>query len=450
MRPLLRRLSTISVFALAGYGALHLLDTVYLASFAAHESSRVPFVAADLLPKQQPLVSALTRVLVEDGVGEAERWATAIVKTAPTDDVGYLALVTAQIRRESGFLARDLEWLYSRVVPQLVHELGVNDPIRTVGPMQVQRWRLATFFERALGREVTAAELKQLAYDVEAGVAACVAVLDRIVVEHFPDRRIRGHRDFAGPAGFSVYPAITLARDFRGHLEPLRGRIALHQKLLSDLTARPLAIDGIAGEDTLRAFDEHSQYSTLELASAAWTARFGVAPPAELAPRITHDPRLAFVFADFNAGTGASRVAALQALLIELTGIELACDGKLGPETRLAMRALFERCEPDEERRREFVQLVNAGHKPEWVADRAFELARKTWALENDYEAPTALVPDLWFDGFTQSVKGLGRISVEGYVAGSEAFFEDYLRRLALCLGLDAPPARRASKSVRN
>ena len=47
----------------------------------------------------------------------------------------------------------------------------------------------------------------------------------------------------------------------------------------------------------------------------------------------------------------------------------------------------------------------------------------------------------MWFDGASQQVKGLGRISVEGYVAGSVAFYEDYLRRLAVCTGRDVPAA---------
>ena len=58
-------------------------------------------------------------------------------------------------------------------------------------------------------------------------------------------------------------------------------------------------------------------------------------------------------------------------------------------------------------------------------------------------EAPVALVPDLWFDGISQTLKGLGRISVEGYVAGSAAFFEDYLRRLSTYAGREVPAASR-------
>nr|MCU0862341.1 hypothetical protein [Planctomycetota bacterium] len=144
-----------TIGGLATYGLFHLVDKA-VQGIRAMPAARRP-AAADLAPltaAQQPLVSALTRVLDEDGVPQAERWASAIVRSSPTDDLGYLALVTAQIRRESRFLAPDLEWLYQQLVPDLVHDLGVTDPLRTIGPMQVQRWRLQDHFEQAQGREL--------------------------------------------------------------------------------------------------------------------------------------------------------------------------------------------------------------------------------------------------------------------------------------------------------
>jgi hypothetical protein len=247
-----RRLGAFSVYGLAAFGLLHLASTALFAWRTLPQPAPArPPAAAQLTRSQQPLVSALVRVLAEDGVADAERWATAIVRASPTDDLGYLALVTAQIRRESHFLAPDLEWLYQRLVPDLVHELGVTDPLRTLGPMQVQRWRLQDHFEQALGRELDAHSVKELAVDVEQGVAACVAVLDRLVVAHVPDRRLRGWIDTVGPAGLLPDP-IVLARDWLGTLPGERADEALRQKLLGDLTAEPLALDGVRGAHTER------------------------------------------------------------------------------------------------------------------------------------------------------------------------------------------------------
>jgi hypothetical protein len=50
--------------------------------------------------------------------------------------------------------------------------LGVTDPLRTIGPMQVQRWRLQDHFEQAQGRRLDAHTVKGRAVDIEAGVAA--------------------------------------------------------------------------------------------------------------------------------------------------------------------------------------------------------------------------------------------------------------------------------------
>ena len=81
----------------------------------------------------QPLmVAALASILREDAVQESDRWAQAIVRYAPSCEVTYIALVAAQIRRESNFHARDLEWLYDGVIPDVAHELGVDDHVRTL------------------------------------------------------------------------------------------------------------------------------------------------------------------------------------------------------------------------------------------------------------------------------------------------------------------------------
>ena len=68
-------------------------------------------------------------------------------------------------------------------------------------------------------------------------------------------------------------------------------------------------------------------------------------------------------------------------------------------------------------------------------------MARTLFRQRHSIEAPDALVPDLWFHSLSQTLKGLGRISVEGYVAGSTAFYEDYLRRLSIHAGREVPAA---------
>ncbi|MFO1077063.1 MAG: DUF1615 family protein [Planctomycetota bacterium] len=424
---------------LAVFGGVQLAGIAWSGAHGLWRKPRAAAARPALTKEQQPLVSALWRVLDEDGVPEPERWASAIVRAAPTTDLGYLAMVTAQIRRESKFLVPDLEWLFRQLVPELVHDLGVPDPIHTVGPMQVQRWRLQAIFERARGERLRPEEVEAMACDLETGVAACVAVLDRIVVEHVPDRGVRGWVDTVGPAGLLPDRPVT-AQEFRSP-DPERRRQCLLQKLLSDLTATPLAIDGVPGDATT-ALLQRSGLADAAAARTAWQRAFAATPPDQLRPRIAHVPEVAFVFADFNAGPGSCRTAALQALLADLLGDDLACDGKNGPLTRDAMRRLFDREVADPARRQQFADLLDRGQKPVWVRDQAWELARQVWRARHGEEAPRALVPDLWFGGAAQQVKGLGRISVAGYVAGSVRFFEDYLRRLVLYTGGEVPGPR--------
>lgn len=439
-----RRLVRWSVALFAVYGAAHLASTAWFAVCARQRNPRAPAPAqAALLPHQQPLVSAIVRLLDEDGVQEPERWATAIVRASPSADLGYLALVLAQIRRESHFLAPDLEWLYQSLVPDLVHELGVDDPIRTIGPMQVQRWRLQDYFANARGERLSPHSVKELAADIETGVAACVAVLDRIVVEYAPDRRLGGWVHSIGAPGLRE-PMPVLARDFAGAVSTERRAEALRQKLLSDLTGEPLALDGVPGERTQALLLRHPELAANVELHARWRARFGGRLPEGLGPRICHDPRLAFVLADFHSGPGSCRTAALQALLNGLFGTGLAADGKWGPLTRAASSRLLEVAEPDADRRSEFQALLASGHKMPWVRDQLLAMAQRRWRAERGTEPPDALVPDLWFGGLAQDLKGLGRISVEGYVAGSAAFYEDYLRRLCLYTGVATPAVPRA------
>ena len=422
------------VIGLACHGLLQLISSAcYAVRSSPWPVAARAKVGVPLTRSQQPLVSALARLLDEDGCQQAERWAAAIVRASPSEDLGYLALATARIRRESHFLAPDLEWAFQQIVPDLVHELGVADPIRTIGPMQVQRWRLQDYFEQVHGRQLDAHTVKQLAVDVESGVAACVAVLDRILVDYLPDRRVQGWVHGAGPAGLSS--TVVLAREWSGGLQPERRQEALRQKLLSDLTGTPLALDGVVGERTRQLLAAQPHLANDAALRRRWRDCYGIDPPLGLPPRLAHGARVPFVLADFHSGPGASRVAALQSLLNDLFGSGLVADGKWGPQTRAAAALLLVAGVPDEMARLEYCELLTTGHKTPWLRAQLLAMAREQWRLRHGAEAPEALVPDLWFDSTPQQLKGLGRMSVEGYVAGSAAFFEDYLRRLTTYAG---------------
>ena len=90
-----RRLARIAVLGLACYG------TVPLIGVASEARASWPHTVArtrtpPLSAAQQPIVSALARLLDEDGVQQAARWASAIVRSSPTTDLGYFALITAR------------------------------------------------------------------------------------------------------------------------------------------------------------------------------------------------------------------------------------------------------------------------------------------------------------------------------------------------------------------
>lgn len=435
---LVKKLAQITVVGLACFGALHLISIAFAAK-DAWAGTPTSLRTTPLSSEQQPLVSALARLLDEDGVQRPVRWATAIVKSSPTTDLGYLALVTAQIRRESRFLAPDLEWLYQRVVPDLVHSLGVEDPIRTIGPMQVQRWRLHDHFEQVLGTELNQRNVRELSLGIETGVAACVAVLDDIVLEYVPDRRLFGWTFEPGPDGLRT-EAQVLATDFAAPTAAVREE-ALRQKLLSDLTGQPLALDGKRGPKTTAVLERHPEWRELDDLQAAWQERFAQAPPPAIPPRITHDPRLALVLADFHSGNGSSRLTALQALANHLLTASMRCDGKWGPITKAHLEQLVVVLVADPDKRADFKALLASGNKRRWLQRRLLTLARQRYLEQTGKHAPDALVPNLWFDSTTQRIKGLGKISVAGYVAGSASFYEDYLHRLRLYTGTE--PERR-------
>ena len=465
--PRLRSAFRVIVIGCALYGAAHLASAAYdlvagRPAAQAHQIAR----RRSWTPEEQRCISALTRLLDEEGVSQALRWAEAIVSASPSMDPAYLALVTAQIRRESRFLATDLEWLVDRVTPQLLHDLGMPETSTTIGPMQVQSWRLRTIFERSLGRTLDDAQVKELARDVEAGVAACVAVLDPIVLDYAPARQLESATLLRGPRMAGADP-VRLASTWRSDRREERARIARIQRLASDLLARPLAVDGVMGERSREAlallamrlpeserssFREHRLPELIaatpdsqgeRLLVAAWEKEFDAPAPRRVEPGIAHDPRVAFILADFNSGRGSCRVAALQALLADLYDSSLVLDGKFGARTAAALRRLFAEHVESPARRADFDRLLEQGSKLTWIREQGLAIAARVWEARNGRAAPRALVPDFWHGGFKQELKGIGRISVEGYVSGSVAFFEDYDRRLRLYLGLGSKAAKR-------
>ena len=136
-------------------------------------------------------------------------------------------------------------------------------------------------------------------------------------------------------------------------------------------------------------------------------------------------------------------------MLNDLLDWDLAVDGKMGPRTRATMQDFFAVFELDPGRRAEFLELLRSGTKPIWVREQTLGRARDLWRVRHGEEPPDALVPDLWHDGFAQQVKGLGRISVEGYVSGSTAFFEEFLLRLLAYVGEDWTEGRVRPPSFR-
>lgn len=453
--PLPRLRRSLALLAIA-FGLLHALSFTW---YALRSTLRPPLPVAPHLPlraDQQRMAHALGELLREDGVAEARRWAEAIVAFAPAADAGTIALVTAQIRRESHFLERDLEWLFRRAVPDLLHDLGVPDPIRTIGPMQIAHGLLRELIRATDGVELEDHELKVEAYTLETGVRYCALYLAGLMRQYLADGPPGGFIDHLGE------PPPTTA-------DPIDGptHLAAVQKMLSDLTGTPLVLDGQPGprtlalaqqfamtwdpagalgptlEDDLRriATADPGDPSATALGAAltgAWRSRFGHRPPTSWPITYTHDPRLAFVFSDFNAGRGAARVAALQATLAALDGAPLAADGKPGPRTRSAMQCFVARLADLPARQRaDLIDLIATGRKPRFVLARVTSLARR--AFQDRFgNAPAALrVPDLHHSGLAQSLKGIGRISVADYVAGSAFFFEQYYLRLVRRLAAD-------------
>ena len=102
-----RTLGQFLVIGLACHGLVQLVDSAcYVVRSSPWPAPARTKVGMPLLRSQQPLVSALARVLDEDGCPAAERWAAAIVRASP---ITPFAQVTA-----SGFdRSSSVDWVVS-------------------------------------------------------------------------------------------------------------------------------------------------------------------------------------------------------------------------------------------------------------------------------------------------------------------------------------------------
>ncbi|MFT7617116.1 MAG: hypothetical protein ACI97A_000750 [Planctomycetota bacterium] len=444
------------------YTFAHVADALYYWSYTPlsarvfqDEASLSQVLEID--PGRAPLVASIAEVLSEDKIPEAELWAAAIGRHIPTDDVGYASLVMAQIRRESHFNAPDLEWLYDHVVPDLLHDSGlVRNQVNTVGPMQINRNQLLRLM-RKNGEDIDYPEgpaFSKLVTEIDTGVRYAVQYLDKIVLDYIPARQIGGWSDFVGHRGYGLegevnQPIPSDMAEFRD-----RERIASYQKMVSDLAGSPLVLDGVIGDNTYRvskqlalnwpkmkrqemlaalAFgdDQRRMSDTcFDLVAQRWQSVFGSEVRRVLYPRISHDPRLVFILADFNAGVGSCRIAALQQMLNVLHQANLDVDGKYGPNTLAAIRSYVTDAQIAATQKRGFLRLIESQSKLNWVRAAVTKRLQQEWQDRFGMQPPLELCPEIWTEHFNQQKRRIQRLSTWDYVSASTRFFENYHLRL--------------------
>ena len=409
---------------------------------------------SSLTKYQLDAYEAISNILQEDRIPKAEQWAKAIIQHSPTSDIGYLALIMAQIRRESRFNAPDLEWLFDRVVPESTHEMGLEDPISTIGPMQIKKSHLEIITEQP-----DQTKLKNEASEIDRGVQIAVVFLDEIVNHYYPSRQIKGWASLQGQKGYTVTDQANQIISLPDNeFDDLQYK-ASFQKMLSDLTQTPQVLDGVAGPKTLKAcrkfstilapdeqrtFIESLQYElitlngnsnfidsyTFKTVKREWETIFGTSRD-KLFPRLSNDPKLVFVFADFNVRKYSCRLAALQHMLAKLLELELTTDGIYGPETKSVLTKSLEILDLKENEYDDFIKLIeNPGSKRLWLILRMHHLIGNKWIEKYKYDPPFALLPEVYTHRVSQKIKGIPRMSVKDYVIGSTAFYEDYYARL--------------------
>lgn len=471
MRSLLRKVFAFGLSAKRVFFCVMLAATLHVATEivdlyrGSSYARRVPVVTTtvfddvDLSTERSTAAHVLTRILEADGVLNASSWGRAIARHAVSLEPGYLALCMAQLRRESNFLATDPETLITWAMPAFLQAFGFHLPFRTVGPLQIGSRRFQELVERRLGRSVEGErELIHLAHDLDVAVAASLDHLDRLVREYRPLRDLGGFANRRGRMGLQEpegphHPDLWNAEERED-----RRVVALFQKMVSDLADEPLVLDGVFGERTrsvaaeLAALDtsfdrqrylQDLVYDATLLTSherwwgpafsrvrSAWESIYGPCEVDGITPRLAHDPWLAFVVADHNAGLGACRIAATQHMLNALFESGLAVDGIPGPRTvRACIDALphvtFEVREREELAR----QLASPRDRRTALKRVRLELMR-VYAYRLGEVPPEALVPDRHYGSTSQELKGIGRMSTRAYVIGSVRFFESYLVRV--------------------
>ncbi len=397
--------------------------------------------------------NAITQILIEDRIPDAKGWAHAIVQYSPTSDPGYLALVIAQIRRESHFNAPDLEWLFDKIVPESVHNMGLPDPVSTIGPMQIKKGHLQN-----ITNQPDQGQLKKDSCDIDRGVQAAVLFLDNIIKDYYPSRQIKGWASLRGRRGYTVTDQINYLHSWDEKEFVDRQHKASFQKMLSDLTESPLVLDGVTGDKTIkvcrkfstilppddqRKFTESLEHEltilkaadflesfSYQTVKAEWESVFGLSRDM-IFPRLSHDPKLVFIFADYNVRKYASRLAAIQYMIAELLEIELKTDGIYGPETRAALNKFVGTLDMKPEVKKDFIKLIEKpGTKRTWLISRIQYHASKQWTNKHHSNPPFAIIPNINTHRITQKIKRLPRMHVKDYVIGSCTFFEDYYARL--------------------
>ena len=234
----------------------------------------------------------------------------------------------------------------------------------------------------------------------------------------------------------------------RGHLRPFFNfQLEKGANLLETMSGIDAEIVALNAPGGLLEREARRRFGDGDL-RGLWESRFGRggAGTGAVAPTLTHDPQVAFILADFNAGFAACRIAAPQVALNAVDGAGLAVDGKMGPKTREAMFTFFEGHVRRERDRKELRQLVEEGRKRLWVIKHTGRLARDIIRRTEHRDLPQALVPDLSYESTSQTLKGIGRTSVARYAAASARFFEGYYRRLSDYTGRG--PRRRTGLGV--
>lgn len=425
----------------------HFWDGFY---YLMHSSTEVKEdLSIELTASQKVSLRALTDILTEDKVLDPEKWALAIIKHSPSSNAAYLALIAGQIRRESKFNTPDLEWLYDRIIPDSLHQTGLEDKVTTVGVLQIKKEHL-----RKIMKEEDSHYIKTKAYSIDTGVAAAIKYLDLLIKDHFPNRNLKGWATLYGRQGWNIIGQQNRDIPFEENMFYK----AAFQKMISDLIHKPLILDGIIGNRTLKGAalfgnslspqfqDKFIESIAMDLSENEyfqdthcykkvkdqWSAVYGDVQGG-IFPRITHDPLVAFIFADFNVGRFACKISAMQFMINTLLDCNLNTDGILGPATKDKMlEFLKDIISVDDELYQDYEELLYQNKKRNWVISQFYSMISKEWTKKTGKTPISGLIPNLETYKWTQKVKNIPSMSVADYASGSSHFYEDYLNRLII------------------